>query len=385
MIRFFSAGESHNKAIVVFLEGIPAGVEISEEKIKQELIRRKKGYGRGSRQTFEEDKFEIISGVRYSKTIGSPISIIIYNKDYREEEFVGKKTTQALLNPRPGHADFSGCMKFLTEDIKNISERASARETIARVVAGSICKQFLENFDIFIGSFVVKIYKESLNQEYLIPDEKHLKKLHYLAENSAVRFPDLNKEKKIIKIIEYTKNKKDTLGGDFVVFALGVPIGLGSYTQWDKRLDSKVSFYLMSIPAVKSVEIGLGTKYSDFFGSQVHDEIFYSKLKGLYRKTNNAGGIEGGISNGMPIIVRCTMKPIPTLLNPLSTVNLKTKKTAKAEIIRSDITAVPSCSVIGEAMLAVCLADEFLVKFGGDSLKETKQNYKNFKRLISRL
>lgn len=385
MIRFFSAGESHNKAIVVFLEGIPAGVEISEEKIKQELLRRKKGYGRGARQTFEEDKFEIISGVRYSKTIGSPISVVVYNKDYRENDFVGKENIEPLSNPRPGHADFSGCIKFLTSDIKNISERASARETIARVIAGSICKQFLENFGIFIGSFVIKIYKVCLNQNYLVSDERHLKKLHSLAECSVVRFPDIKKEKQILKLIDTTKEKKDTLGGDFVVFASGVPVGLGSHTQWDKRLDSKISFYLMSIPAVKSVEVGLGRNYSDFFGSEVHDEIFYSKSKGFFRKTNNAGGIEGGISNGMPIVVRCTMKPIPTLFNPLSTVNLKTKKPSKAEMIRSDTTAVPSCSVIGESMLAICLADEFLNKFGGDSLVETKQNYKNFMSLMRQL
>lgn len=385
MIRFFSAGESHNKAIVVFLEGIPAGVEISEEKIKQELLRRKKGYGRGARQTFEEDKFEIISGVRYSKTIGSPISVVVYNKDYRENDFVGKENIEPLSNPRPGHADFSGCIKFLTSDIKNISERASARETIARVIAGSICKQFLENFGIFIGSFVIKIYKVCLNQNYLVSDERHLKKLHSLAECSVVRFPDIKKEKQILKLIDTTKEKKDTLGGDFVVFALGVPVGLGSHTQWDKRLDSKISFYLMSIPAVKSVEVGLGRNYSDFFGSEVHDEIFYSKSKGFFRKTNNAGGIEGGISNGMPIVVRCTMKPIPTLFNPLSTVNLKTKKPSKAEMIRSDTAAVPSCSVIGESMLAICLADEFLNKFGGDSLVETKQNYKNFMSLMRQL
>lgn len=383
MIRFFTAGESHNKAIIVFLEGIPSGVEISEEKIRKELLRRKKGYGRGARQTFEEDKFEIISGIRYSKTIGSPISVMIYNKDYRETEFKGENFVPPMVNPRPGHADFAGYVKFLAEDIKNISERASARETIARVVAGSICKQFLENFGVFIGSFVVKIHNVEYKKNFLTSKESELKKLYQIAEKSLVRFPELGKDSLIIKAIDRAKEKKDTLGGDFVVFACGVPIGLGSHIQWDKRLDALVAYYLMSIPAVKSVEIGLGKNYSDFYGSQVHDEIFYSKVKFFYRKTNNAGGIEGGISNGMPIIARCTMKPIPTLMKPLSTVNLKTKKSTNADVIRSDVVAVSSCSVIAEAMLAICLANEFLKKFGGDSLKEIKENYENFKKLMS--
>ncbi|MEN3013760.1 MAG: chorismate synthase [Endomicrobiia bacterium] len=385
MIKFFTAGESHNKAILAFIEGIPAGVKISEEKIKKELHRRKKGYGRGSRQNFEEDRFEIISGVRYSQTIGSPIGILIYNNDYRKEDFVGEKIKDILSKPRPGHADLSGCLKFLTEDIKNIAERASARETAARVAAGSICKQFLENFGIFIGSFVVKIYRIELTRNYINFKDKELKKLHCLAENSSIRFPEKNKEKQILKLIDETKEKKDTLGGDFVVFALGVPVGLGSHIQWDKRLNARISYYLMSIPALKSIEIGLGKNYSDYYGSQVHDEIFYSTKKGFFRRTNHAGGIEGGISNGMPIIIRCTMKPIPTLMAPLNTVELKTKKKCKAEIIRSDIVAVPSCSVIAEAMLAICLAEEFLEKFGGDSLKETIINFNNFCKLISKL
>jgi chorismate synthase len=385
MIKFFTAGESHNKAIVAFIEGIPSGLKISEEKIKQELERRKKTYGRSHRQVFEEDKFEFISGIRYNETIGSPICLIVWNKDYREEEFVSQQvSTQPYLTPRPGHADLTGVMKYLREDIKDIAERSSARETVARVVAGSICKQFLEKFGVFIGSFVTKIYNIEFEKNYITSDKDVLIKYHNLAEKSLVRFPDKQKEKKIIKLIDQTKEKKDTIGGEFIVFACGVPVGLGSHIQWYERLNAKIAYYLCSIPSVKSVEVGLGKKYSDYFGSQVHDEIFYNNKKGFYRKTNNAGGIEGGISNGQPIVVKCTIKPIPTLYNPLDSVNIKTKKPAKAEIIRSDICVVPSAAVIAEAMLAICLANEFKIKFGGDSMKEILQNYKNFLKLQKR-
>ncbi|MFN3550952.1 MAG: chorismate synthase [Endomicrobiia bacterium] len=382
MIRFYTAGESHNKAISVFLDGIPAGLKISEQKIKNELLRRKKGYGRGNRQIFEEDKIEIISGIRYSETIGSPICILVYNKDYREKDFIEGGLSEHLLTPRPGHADLTGALKFLRYDLKDISERSSARETVGRVVAGAICKQFLENFSITIGSFVVKVNNIEFEGDYITSNKKILLKYFNLAEKSVVRFPDKTKEKRIIEIIDKAKEKKDTVGGEFVVFALNVVVGLGSYTQWCDRLNAKIMYYLSSIPAVKSVEVGLGNKYSCFFGSQVHDEIFYLPSKGFYRKTNNAGGIEGGISNGEPIILKCTMKPIPTLYNPLKSVNIKTKKSNTADIVRSDIFAVASCSVVAESMLAICLANEFKIKFGGDSLKEIKQNYNNYLKEI---
>lgn len=385
MIKFYTAGESHNKAIAVFLEGLPAGVKISVEEIKNELIRRKKGYGRSQRQEFEKDEIEIISGVRYSETIGSPVCVLVYNKDFREEDFVGNRKTPEVTIPRPGHADLTGLLKFLREDIKDIAERSSARETVGRVVAGSICKQFLKNFGVFIGSFVVKIMKVKFDKNYLTTDSQLLMKYYNIAEKSSVRFPDLTKEQKIIKIINTAQKKKDTLGGDFVVFAINVPVGLGSHTQWEQRLNAKISYYLSSIPAVKSVEIGLGCKYSDYYGSEVHDEIFYSSKKRFYRKTNNAGGIEGGISNGEPIIIRCTMKPIPTLYEPLRSVDIKTKKAAKAAVVRSDICAVSSCSVIAESMLAICLANEFKIKFGGDSVKEAVKNYRNYLNLIKNL
>lgn len=381
MINFFTAGESHNKAMVVFIEGIPAGVKISEEKINNELLRRRKGYGRSNRQSFEKDDFEIISGIRYGETIGSPICVVIYNKDYRQKNFIGKKEVDnEILSPRPGHADLAGVIKFSRSDITDISERASARETVARVVAGSICKQFLENFDIFIGSFVTKIYNITVSVDFLTTDKNLLIKFHNTAEKSVVRFPVLNKEKKIIKLIDSIKNKGDTIGGEFVVFATGVPVGLGSHTQWYHRLNARISYYLASIPAVKSVEIGLGKEYSDYLGSQVHDEIFYSnKLKNFYRKTNNAGGIEGGISNGEPIIVKCCMKPIPTLINPLRSVNIKTKQMQKAYVVRSDICAVASCSIVAESMLAICISEEMKMKFGGDSLSEMMRNYNSYK------
>lgn len=382
MIRFYTAGESHNKGISVFLDGIPAGLKISEQKIKNELLRRKKGYGRGNRQDFEKDEIEIVSGIRYGETIGSPICILVHNKDYREKDFIGEDSVEPLLVPRPGHADLVGGLKFLRYDLRDISERSSARETVGRVVAGSVCKQFLENFGIFIGSFVVKVLKVNFEGNYVTCDKNLLLKYFHLAERSLIRFPDKTKEKQIIRMIDNTRQRKDTIGGEFVVFSINVPVGLGSYTQWCDRLNSKILYYISSIPAIKSIEVGLGKKYSDFYGSQVHDEIFYSSKDGFYRKTNNAGGIEGGISNGEPIVIRCTMKPIPTLYEPLRSVNIKTKKSNKADIIRSDIFAVPSCSIVAESMLAICLANEFKIKFGGDSLKEVKQNYNNFIKKI---
>lgn len=386
MIRFFTAGESHNKGLIAFIDGLPAGVKISEEKIKHELIRRKKSYGRGDRQTFEEDKFEIISGIRYNETIGSPICILIYNTDYRKGDFIGTKRTPILTKPRPGHADLTGVLKFLRKDTKDISERASARETAARVVIGSICKQFLENFNVFIGSFVNKIYKIVLEENFITTDVKKLLKLHTLAEKSQIRFPCLSKEQKIIKLINKVKSLGDTIGGEFVVFALNVPVGLGSHTQWDLRLNAKISSYIMSIPAIKSIEIGLGKNYSSFLGSQVHDEIFYSKeSKRFFRKTNNAGGIEGGISNGEPIIIRACMKPIPTLLQPLRTTDIITKRSTTADIIRSDVLGIAPCSVVAESMLAICLTEQFLLKFGGNSLKEVEYNYKSYMRILEKI
>ncbi|MCX7957409.1 MAG: chorismate synthase [Endomicrobia bacterium] len=382
MIRFYTAGESHNKGLIMFLEGIPSGLKISEQKIKEELIRRKKGYGRGERQNIEEERFEILSGIRYSETTGAPISIFISNKDYREKDFLGEKKSPPFTKPRPGHADFTGLLKYDRKDIKDISERSSARETVARVVAGSLCKQFLENFGVFIGSFVIKIFKISIIDNYTTFNKEVFLSMHKKAESSLLRIPDLSKEKKIIKIIDKTKKKGDTIGGDFVVFALNLPIGLGSHIQWDRRLNARVSFYIMSVPAIKSVEVGLGRDYSNYYGSEVHDSIYYSKTKGIFRKTNNAGGIEGGISNGEPLIIRCTMKPIPTLMKPLDTIDILKKTRTKADIIRSDTVAVSSCCVIAEAMLAICLAEEFIKKFGGDSLKEVKSNYNNFVKNI---
>ncbi len=384
MINFTTAGESHGKGIIVILEGVPAGIKVSKEKISLELSRRRKGYGRSNRQNFEEDTIEIISGIRYGETTGSPICIFVYNKDYRKEYYQDNiSQTNISYCPRPGHADLSGAIKFLRSDLKDVSERSSARETVARVVAGSICKQVLSELDIFVGSFVTRIYNIILSTNYLVSNlhKDVLLKLHRMAEESSLRFPDKTKEQKIIKIVDTAKAKGDTLGGEFVVFSINNPIGLGSYSQWYQRLNAKIAYYLMSIPAIKSVEIGLGSVSSQLYGSEVHDEIFYSNKK-FYRKTNNAGGIEGGISNGEPIIVRCSMKPIPTLAKPLKSVNIKTKQTAKAEIIRSDILAVAACSVIGEAMLAICLANEIKHKFGGDSIKELKQNYKNYQRLV---
>lgn len=380
MINFITAGESHGRGIVVIIEGVPAGLKLSEEKINKELSRRRKGYGRGKRMSIEQDSVEIISGVRFGETIGSPICAVVFNKDFRKDE----KQKDKLLNPRPGHADLAGVMKFLREDLRDVLERASARETVGRVIAGSVCKQLLEELGIFVGSFVVKIGKIAVDVDYLCREDK-LFSYHKVAEESLLRIPVVSKEKQIVSLIDEAFGKKDTLGGEFVVFASGIPVGLGSYTQWNQRFDAKVAFSMMSIPAVKSVEIGLGKGYTEKFGSEVHDEIYYdNKSLKFYRKTNNAGGIEGGMTNGEPVVVRCVMKPIPTLGKPLKSVNIRTKQSSFADVVRSDVMAVPACSVIGEAMLAVTVASEIKLKFGGDSVVEMKRNYNNFKKLLEK-
>jgi len=378
MINFITAGESHGRGIVVIIEGVPAGLKLSEERINKELSRRRKGYGRGKRMSIEQDSVEIISGVRFGETIGSPICAVVFNKDFRRDE----KQKDKLLNPRPGHADLTGAMKFLRKDLRDILERASARETVGRVIAGSVSKQLLEELGIFVGSFVIKVWKVEIEVDYLSSKDKLLG-YHKLAEESLLRIPVVSKEKQIINLIDKAFEKKDTLGGEFVVFATGVPVGLGSYTQWNQRFDAKVAFSMMSIPAVKSVEIGLGKGYSERFGSEVHDKIYYdNKSLRFYRDTNNAGGIEGGITNGEPVVARCVMKPIPTLGKPLKSVNIQTKLSSVADVVRSDVIAVPACSVIAESMLAVTIASELKLKFGGDSMKELVLNYKNYIQLM---
>lgn len=378
MIRFSTAGESHGQGIVAILEGIPAGLNINTEDIDVDLARRQKGYGRGQRMNIETDQVHILSGVRYAKSIGSPITLFIFNRDWENWQSVMSPTSvdidgKHLKKPRPGHADLAGLMKYGVDDFRNILERASARETAARVAVGAVCRELLKEFGINIYSYVETIGKVSAKMSGIDKSQ-----IQHLAEMSFVRCPDKSASKKMIQIIRQASSKGDTLGGKFKVVAENVPIGLGSHTQWDLKLDGRLAQSLMSIQAIKAVEVGMGTKFASTLGSASHDEIFYSNKKGFYRTTNRAGGTEGGMSNGEDIEISCTMKPIPSLSKPLKSVNIDTKKVEKAEAVRSDVCAVPAAGIVGEAAVAFELARAMVEKFGGDCLEDMKNNYKNY-------
>lgn len=356
MLRFLTSGESHGKALTAILEGMIANLPLAICDIEAELSRRKMGYGRGGRMKIEEDKVEILSGIRFGKTLGSPICLLIENKDWSNWQDIMRAEpgkAQPVTNLRPGHADLAGILKYNQKDIRNILERASARETAARVAVGAIAKKLLSEFDISVKSEVVHIGGEK------------------------------NKEK-AKKLIDSMKEKGDTLGGEFRVTVENPPPGLGSFMHCDRRLDGILAQALMSIPAIKGVDIGLGFKASSLPGSKVHDEIYYRNGKYLH-KTNNAGGLEGGVTNGEAIVLQAAMKPISTLKSPLSSVDIKTKKKVEAHIERSDICAVESAAVIGEAVVAFEIAKAFLDKFGGDSLEEVKDNFKASQKRINML
>ncbi len=382
VIRFLNAGESHGPALTAIIEGFPSNVKISTEFINKELARRQKGYGRGGRMKIEKDKVEILSGVRFGYTLGSPITLMIRNKDWEnwtdimaiEGEPTDKKE---ITNPRPGHADLVGGIKYGFSDLRNVLERASARETTTRVAVGAVCKQLLEDIGIKIGSYVVSIGELSVKD---VIDNIPLEERAERAEKSEVRIPVPEEDEKFKKLIDFAKEEGESLGGVFEVFATGVPIGLGSYVQWDRRLDGRIAQAMMSIQAMKGVEIGEGFSLAKKFGSQAHDEIFYDREKGFYHKTNRAGGIEGGVTNGEPILVRVAMKPIPTLMRKksLQSVNIKTKEPFDAAKERSDVTAVPAAAVVGEAMLAIVLANAVVEKFGNDNWIEIKKRIKDY-------
>lgn len=393
MIRFLTAGESHGKSLCTIVEGFPSNFKLSSNYINNELKRRQLGYGRGTRMKIESDEVEILSGVRYGKTLGSPIALLIKNNDWSNWQDVmaieeTEIKSQKISIPRPGHADLTGTLKYNFDDIRNSIERSSARETASRVAAASVARKFLSEFGISIGSFVESIGGIYPQENYLeklllnkLQNNFNADKISFKADKSSVRVLDKNQEIKIINKIKIAKKNGDTLGGTFVVFATGVPVGLGSFMHFDRKFDADISHAIMSINAVKGVEIGLGFESSERFGSQVHDEILL-KNNSFSRKTNFAGGIEGGISTGLPIIIRAAMKPIATLMNPLKSVDLKTMRTVASRRERSDFVAVPACSVIAESMLAWIIAKHFLEKFGGDSIQEIKQNYKNYLKNI---
>lgn len=396
MIRFLTAGESHGKSLVTIIEGFPSNIPLTEKEINFHLRRRQAGYGRSARMKIESDSVQILSGIRFGKTLGSPISFIIENKDWINWQEVmsiekQKSSVQKITIPRPGHADLTGVSKYNFDDIRNSIERSSARETAARVAAGTVARIFLNNFGISIGSYVESIggiySKKNILDKWL--NQNVLKDsgwdISSRADKSSVRVLDSEQEKKIISKIKSAKKSGDTLGGTFIVIATGVPVGLGSFMHYDGRLDADITFHIMSINAVKGVEIGNGFQSAAKFGSDVHDEIIFLN-NNFSRKTNHAGGIEGGISTGLPVIVRGAMKPVSTLSKPLQSFDLSKMKKFRSGYERSDFVAVPSCSVIAESMLAWVLAKHFLIKFGGDSIEETRDNYLSFtKNYINRI
>jgi chorismate synthase len=386
MIRFSTAGESHGEALVAIVEGIPAGLIIGIDNINLELARRQKGYGRGKRMSIETDKIKILSGIHRCKSLGSPIAMLIFNKDFKNWAadimlpFSDESNNAPLLSPRPGHADLSGLMKYGLKDFRDILERASARETAARVAAGAVCKALLKEFGISVMSYTSQI-GNIVVENVSIKEEKFWDNV----ERSELRSPDVEADKKMKKLIEVASLKGDTLGGKVIVVAKNVPVGLGSHVQHDLKLDGCLAQALISIQAMKAVEFGYGVELAELFGSKAHDEIFYDKTKGFYRETNRAGGIEGGMSNGEPIVITCTMKPIPSLVNSLNSVNLKTKESAKAEAVRSDVCAVPAAGVIAEASVAIELAKALAEKFGGDSIEDIKKRVSDYKERIKSL
>lgn len=377
MIRYLTAGESHGPGLIGIIEGLPANLDLDLGRINHELYRRQQGYGRGRRQQIEKDKIEILSGVRFRKTLGSPVSFLLRNKDWKNwteimaiESGISKKE---VTKPRPGHADLAGAMKYDFSDMRNVLERSSARETAMRVAVGAFARELLYVFDISIYSHVVELgpIKAASGIVSEIPIEKNISKI---ADNSPVRCLDKKAELEMIRFIDETKTEGDTAGGIIEVIIRNAPPGLGSYVQWDRKLDAQLAFALMSIQAIKGVEVGMGFNTARIPGSKVHDEIYYDNNRFLH-KSNNAGGIEGGMSNGEDIILHIAMKPIPTLMKPLYSVDLKTKEAYKAHVERSDVTAVPACSVIAENVVAPVIANAFLEKFGGDSIVDIKNNY----------
>jgi chorismate synthase len=383
---FTTAGESHGKALVAIVEGVPAGLDIDIGLINRELFRRQQGYGRGGRMKIESDTVEFLSGVRDAKAIGSPIAMMIENKDFvhwkdimsAEKLADDVKDKRTVTRPRPGHADLAGGQKFGARDLRNILERASARETAARVACGALAKQLLAQFGVDIKSHVIK-----LGSVPEVPLEKTWDEISAIPDSAKLNCADAAIDEQMATLVDAAKESGDTLGGIFEVVAKGVIPGLGSHTSWSEKLDGRIAQAFMSIQAVKAVEIGTGVANAAKFGSEVHDEIFPGGDGNFQRRTNRAGGLEGGITNGEELRVRGYLKPISTLRKPLRSVDIGSKKEDIAAFERSDITAVPAAGVIGEAMLAIVLANSFREKFGGDSIVEMKDNFERFRAALN--
>lgn len=380
-MRFFTAGESHGPCLTAIIEGLPAGLKIDLENINRDLARRQQGYGRGGRMKIERDTAKVLSGVRFGETLGSPVTLSIKNKDWENWETrmaaFGEPVGAKVLEARPGHADLTGTLKYQRNDIRDILERASARETAARVTVGAIAKQLLSVFGIHIVSHVTDIGGVSINEavDYFTIEEKKA--------GSDLSCINSDVEAKMKEAIQEAKQQGDTLGGIFEVAALHVLPGLGSHVQWDRRLDTRLAALMMSIPAIKGVEFGAGFAYAALPGSRAHDEIFYDAQRGYYRLTNRAGGMEGGMSNGETIVARAVMKPIPTLMKPLASVAIDSKQPVKASTERSDVCAVTAAAVVGEAMMAIGLAQILLEQFSGDNIVDLTAAVQQYQKRIA--
>lgn len=381
-LRYLTAGESHGPSLTAIIEGMPANLELDEGCINRDLARRQQGYGRGGRMSIEKDRVNFLSGVRWGKTLGSPITLSIRNRDWENwdkkmsplaEDFV---EDIAITHPRPGHADLTGVIKYRQDDARNVLERSSARETAARVAIGALCKRFLDDLGISVLGYVAElggVVADASLEDY--------RERFALSEESPCRTFDAEAEQRMIEAIDQAKENGDALGGVVEVAVMGAPIGLGSYAQWDRRLDGRLAYAMMSIQAFKGVEVGLGFEAARRPGSQVHDEIFHQGGE-FFRKTNRAGGLEGGMTNGAPVVVRGAMKPIPTLYQPLQTVDFRTKSPYAAVVERSDVCAVPAAAVVAEAVVAIELAQAMLEKFGGDAMEEIKHNLQAYRHYV---
>jgi len=388
-MRFLTAGESHGRALTVIVEGMPAGLAVDKPFLDRHLAARQVGFGRSRRMKIEADEVEILSGIRHGLTLGTPVSLVIRNRDWENwasqmsPESPGEEEAipSPVQVPRPGHADLSGALKFGFTDIRNALERASARETAARVAAGSLARRLLQEFEVQIAGHVVQIGTVRLDSP---PSSLSAKQIAELTQGSDLRCVDSSLAEKMRQEVQSAADAGDSVGGVFEVIADGLPPGLGSYTHWDRRLDGLLAQAVASIPGVKGVEFGLGFQQAALRGSEVHDAIFYNRqTSSFFRTSNNAGGLEGGISNGQPLVIRGIMKPIPTLTRPLQSVHLATKEPSPAHAERSDVCAVPSAAVVAEAMVAWVLAQAFLEKFGGDSLSDVRSSYEHYLRRIA--
>jgi len=381
VFRYLTAGESHGPQLSAIIEGLPAGVHISVEPLNHDLARRQQGYGRGDRMKIEKDTAQLLSGVRWGETIGAPVTIVVKNRDW--ENWSEKMSTLpeyrddsiAVTRPRPGHADLSGMLKYHHNDARNVLERSSARETAVRVAVGAVAKSLLAEFGIKVGGFVAELGGISA-----VTPQEPMETLWQTAANSETFCCDPVAEIDMKRVIDAAQSGGDTLGGVVEVQVIGVPPGLGSYVQWDRKLDGRLAMALMSVQAIKGVEVGIGFEAARRPGSRVHDEIFYKD--GYQRHSNNAGGIEGGMSNGEPIVVRAAMKPIPTLYSPLRSVDMRTHEPFEATVERSDTCAVPAALVVAEAVVAIEIANALLEKFGGDSIVEIRRNIEGYREQI---